>query len=102
MASGWKLTFKFDGEGTRIDLKYVGVDQAIRLGLGQTWLMMGPQLTSRLGAGQLPDGLGEEALMLSAIHGGAPVAAYAGQFLRIEPVAQVSGLSTSVHVEWGD
>lgn len=100
--SGWKLTFKFSRPGMVIDLEYVGSQQAIRTGIGLTALAVGEQLTRRLGAGQLPEGLGEEALMLSAIHGGAPMTAYEGKFLCIEPVTQVTGLSTSVHVEWGD
>lgn len=99
---GWRLTFKFSGQGTEVDLAYEGNEQAIQLGLGMTWLTLGHQLTRRLGAGQLPEELGPEALMLSAIHGGAPMSAYEGKYLRIEPSAQTSGLSTSVHVEWSD
>lgn len=98
--TGWKLNFKFEGKGTVIDLEYDGAAEAIRLALGLTWATVGPQLTRRLGEGRLPEGLGEEALMLSAIHGGAPLAAYEGEYLRIRPSAAAAGLSTKVHVEW--
>lgn len=100
--TGWKLSFKYEGQGTSVDLEYVGGEQAVRFGLGFTWVTLGQQLMHRLGVGSLPEGLGEEALMLSAIYAGAPLSAYKGQYLRIEPIARVSGLSTSVHVEWGD
>ena len=99
---GWRLTFNFRGGGTVIDLEYVGSRQAIQVGLGLTALMLGEQLQRRFGAEHLPDGFVEEALLLSGIKSGGPMTEYKGKFLRVEPVPKASGLSASVHIEWGD
>jgi hypothetical protein len=97
---GWALTFKFAGGGVHVELEYAGGDQAIRAGIGLTWTTLGRQLTEKLGEGRLPEALGQEALMLSAIQGGAPLTAYEGKYLRIAPAAAGSGLTMTAHVEW--
>ena len=99
---GWRLTFKYEGRGAQIDLALEGGDQAIRVGLGMAGLLLGEQMQKRLGADDLPDGLLEEGLMVSGIQSGAPLVEFEGRFLRVRRVTKVSGLVTSMRVEWGD
>lgn len=99
---GWRLTFKYEGRGAVIDLELVVGDRAIRFGLGMNGLLLGEQIQKRLGADGLPEELLVEGLMVSGFQSGAPLVEYEGQYLRVEPVAGVSGLSSSMHVEWGD
>jgi hypothetical protein len=101
-SAGWRLTFKYAGRGANIDLELEGSDQAIRFGLGMAGLLLGEQIQKRLGVEDVPEGLLLEGLMVSGFQSGVPLVEFKGKFLRVEPVAKVSGLMSSVHVQWGD
>ncbi len=99
---GWRLTFKYHGGGNDVDIEIEGSAKAVQVGLGITGALVGVRVKKMFEAGDVPQALFTEGMMLSAIAAGGAVEAYEGQFLRIEPAAGVSGLSTSVSLAWKD
>ncbi len=99
---GWRLTFDFKECANCIELELIGNEQAIRFGLGLAALTAGERIKQRMAAGNFPAGLLKDAAKLLGIRGGAALSEYEGDFLRIESLAKVTGLTTRISVEWSD
>lgn len=99
---GWKLTFKYKRGANVIELELIGNDAAIQLGLNLAARTVGQKVKTIISRGGMPDGLAADAARLYTIQTGSPVSAYKGKFLNIVPAARVSGLSSTMNVQWKD
>jgi hypothetical protein len=98
---GWRLTFKYHGGGNDVDILLEGNGQAVLTGLSLIGLVIGLKVRKMFERGGIPVEVFDDSMRLAAIaSGGEPLSPYRGEYMRVEPVERVSGLTTQVSLGW--